>query len=337
MSGAVAVPMPGGFVDFSQAGPAPSVGVPPAPAIPGVPPAGPPAAMPNQQQQQTQPQFFGYGNPAPMVGDRPGYVQQPSTQNAVRPDDPAFQAAVLEQARLLVQQGQVPGTAKPQDLNPLHLQQTTQLPQDAPAWLPKDLNNVDVGSISDPVIRSMASMIQMVGKDVDMNRVVGNALAHQDPSLIDIAYLAEKGGAQAGQLAQLARDLVGAVQAQSARITQSVIQTAGGEAQWAAATAVFNQSAPRAYATVIGKMLDSGDEGQIRQAAQAILEFSSQRLPVQHQGIGALANGAIGGAQALSAQAFKDELFKLDPNSPQYEQQRGDLFARRAQGKQLGL
>lgn len=338
MSGAVAVRMPEGFTIPPAVGPAVSGNQAPA-GVTGVPPAGPAAPLPGYSQQQPQPHnFLGYGQPIQMADQQPGYARQPSTQQPA-PNDAAFQAAVLEQARLMVQQGQVPGVQTqpvPADLNPLHLQKPQQ-PADAPAWLPQDLNTFDVNTIQDPVIRSMAGMFKMVGKDMDMNRVVGNALAKQDPSLIDIAYLAEKGGAQAGQLAQLARDLVGAVQMQSERITQSVIQSAGGEAQWSAATAVFNQSAPPGYAAVIGKMLDSGDEAQIKQAAQAIMEFSAGRLPVQHQGVGPLANGLAGGAQALSANDFKAELFKLDQNAPNYEQQCDELYARRAMGKQMGL
>lgn len=337
MSGAVAVPMPGGFVLPPAAGPAVSGNQAPTGAA-GVPPAGPDAPLPGQFQQQPQPQqqFLGYGQTIPMAGQQPGYARQPSTQQPA-PNDAAFQAAVLEQARLMVQQGQVPGVTPGVTPVPPAVQPPTQPLNDAPAWLPQDLNTFDVNTIQDPVIRSMAGMFKMVGKDVDMNRVVGNALAKQDPGLIDIAYLAEKGGPQAGQLAQLARDLVGAVQMQSERITQSVIQAAGGEAQWSAATAVFNQSAPPGYAAVVGKMLDSGDEAQIKQAAQAIMEFSAGRLPVQHQGVGPLANGLAAGAQALSANDFKAELFKLDQNAPNYEQQCDELYARRAMGKQMGL
>lgn len=318
---AVAVPMPGGFT-VPGMGNAPSA--PQAPTAPqGVPPqGGPDAPMPGS----LQPQGYHYGQPIPMV------------QPQAAPGNPQFDAAVqAEVARLQ-------GLQQPQQFQqPQQQPQTLPMaePTKAPGWLPQNLNQFDVNTLQDPVLRSMGQMIQVVGKDLDLNRVLGNALAHQDPSLIDIAYLVEKGGANASQIAQMAQSLVASVNAVSARTTQEVYAAAGGEAAWNAATAVFNQSAPAAYKQVVAQMLDSGDPSKIQAAAQTIVQYGQQsgRMPQPAQGLGQLPNGALGGGTGLSAAEFQAALQDLNAKRqthPNWEQAYQDLFAQRAHGKRLG-
>lgn len=327
---AVAVPMPGGFVVPGTSGaPASGAGAPQGGGVP--PQGGPDAPLPGQQQQvqQFQQPGYHYGQPVPMVPQQAG------------PGSPQFDAAVqAEVARRAAMQQQQPQfqTQQPQQFQTLPMAEPS---KDTPGWLPQNLNQFDVNSLQDPVLRSMGQMIQTVGKDLDLNRVLGNALAHQDPSLIDIAYLVEKGGANASQIAQMAQSLVQSVSAVSARTTQEVYASAGGEAQWNAYTATFNQSAPAAYKQVVAQMLDSGNPAQIQAAAQTIVQYGQQngRVPVPAQGMGSLPNGGLGGAQGLSAAEFKTQLHALDAGrntNPNWEQARADLFTQRAIGARMG-
>lgn len=324
---AVAVPMPGGFT-MPPMGGAPVTGHTQSPAAPqGVPvQGGPDAPMPGSAP--LQPAAFNYGTPINMGGQPQG---QPQGQTQAQ-FDAAVQAEVARRQGLQQQQA-------PQQQAPAFPMPTQ--PQDQPGWLPQNLNQFDVNTLQDPVLRSMGQMIQVVGKDLDLSRVMGNALAHQDPSLIDIAYLVEKGGAQAGQIAQMAQSLVASVGAVSERTTQEVYASAGGQAQWNAATAVFNQSAPPAYKEVVTQMLNSGDPGKIRAAAQTIVEFGAQGgyMPNPAQGIGNMANAGLGGGAGLSAQEFQTALQELNGkrnSHPNWEQAYQDLFAQRAHGKRLG-
>lgn len=199
------------------------------------------------------------------------------------------------------------------------------------------LNGYDVNSIDDPIIKSMATVMQTVGKGVDLDRAIGKAIEDGRTDLIDVAYLREVGGANAQDLITIATGLVNAVAAKSASVSNEVHALAGGQANWDAGVAVFNQAAPSELRLVVAQMLDSGKEQLIKAGAKMVVEFSknSGKLPNVNPLLqtGASAPAA---AQALDKVAFQTELRKLDPNSRDFQAQREQLFARRQLGRQLG-
>lgn len=200
-----------------------------------------------------------------------------------------------------------------------------------------NLNGYDVNSIDDPIIKSMATVMQTVGKGVDLDRAIGKAIEDGRTDLIDVAYLREVGGANAQDLITIATGLVNAVAAKSASVSNEVHALAGGQANWDAGVAVFNQAAPSELRLVVAQMLDSGKEQLIKAGAKMVVEFSknSGKLPSVNPLLQSGAS-APAAAQALDKVAFQTELRKLDPNSRDFQSQREQLFARRQLGRQLG-
>lgn len=310
---------------------APAAVAPAAPAVPQggfqVPPAGAPAQVPAQPS--------GNGTPITPPGMQPGWVQQPQgtvpahpqgtqpAQQTQAPAQPAVDVAALVQAALAEQKA----AEKPAPTE-----------QPRPEWMGTSANDFDVNTIENPTIRAMATVLQTAGKDLDLDRVLGKALVHGDASLVDVAYLAEKGGAQAAQLTQIAKGIVDAVNAESERITSEVYALAGGEAQWSAAASAFNQSAPQELRAVVAQMLNSTSPQQIKAGAKLVAEFGKQSGMLPQQGA-ALLQTAAGSmnAQGLSAADFKTELAKLNPNSANFIQEREALFARRQLGRRTGM
>lgn len=199
------------------------------------------------------------------------------------------------------------------------------------------LSGYDVNSIDDPIIKSMATVMQTVGKGIDLDRAIGKAIEDGRIDLIDIAYIREKGGANAQDLVTIATGLVNAVAAKSAAVSSEVHTLAGGQANWDAGVAVFNQAAPQELRMVVAQMMDSGKEQLVKAGAKMVVEFSkaSGKLPSIHPLLQSGAS-APAAAQALDKVAFQAELRKLDPNSRDFGAQREQLFARRQLGRQLG-
>lgn len=302
------VPTPGGFALPNGVPAAPSI---PAPTIP--------APVPAQAQPVAPIQF---------AGQVPGFVPpQPAPQPAPNPAQP--QGMTAEQVQALIQ-------------NALAPQATTQPAQPAPAgnvptWA-EDLNGYDLSKIDDPIIRSMANVMQTVGQGLDMNRVLGRAIASGDVAQLDLPYLFEKGGANASNLAEIARGLVDAVNAKSEAVTRDVHSIAGGEAGWNQATAVFNQAAPVELRIAVANMLDSGNPAQIQAGAKLVSQFRQQSGLLPQQGA-PLLNGTYQGAaggQGLSADQFRKAIGELNIYAEDYADKREVLTNQRAVGKRLG-
>lgn len=275
----------------------------------------PPAGAPTPREQSHQ-----------YPGQTPGYVQQqpkPGEQAPAAQVPPGLDLAAILQAALA---GKTAEAAPPAQA-------------EKPTWMPGSANEFDVDKIDDPIIKSMASVLKVAGKDLDLDRVLGNALAFGDPNLVDVAYIAEKGGANAQQLAEIAKGIVQAVEAKSATIMAEVHTLAGGEAQWAQSTAVFNKVAPAELRMTVKTMLDSTNPAFIKAGAKIVAEFgrASGQLPQVGAGLLNGASASLGTAGGLSAAAFKAEHAKLNPNAPGFKEARDELFARRAVGKRAGL
>jgi hypothetical protein len=200
------------------------------------------------------------------------------------------------------------------------------------------LNNFDVTTLEDPILRSMATVMQTVGKGLDMNRALGLAIERGDAALIDTAYLREKGGDSAEQLIVIAKGIVEAVEAQATAVTAGIHALAGGEPQWNSSVAAFNKAAPEHLRKVVAVMLDSEKKEQINAAAKLVVEYAKgSGLVPNAQGLIHNGGTASSSAQALTKEAFQIALRSLKSDDRNYQAQRGDLFARRQQGKNLGL
>lgn len=176
-----------------------------------------------------------------------------------------------------------------------------------------------------------------IGQGVDMERALGKALQHGNADLIDIAYLAEKGGANAGRLSTIAKAIVQRVQTKATETTTAVHTAAGGQDAWNAASAAFNQNAEPHLKAVVIKMLESGDSASAQAGAKLVVDFA-QNGGFTVKPAGMVQAGVAGGspAQALDKEGFQSEIRKLDRGSSSYEAQYDALVARRRQGKQLG-
>lgn len=287
---------------------------------PGVPPAGPPAQVPN-------------GNPITLPGQTPGYVPQQGVNPGQQPVQPTAQPQGQPDLTNIVAllQAALGDQPAPTAQNPA-------VPGQRPDWMPTSANTFDVATIEDPIIKSMATVLQSVGKDMDLDRVIGRALAYSDVSLIDYAYIQEKGGANAAQLAEIAKGIVQQVAAKADAIEKEVHALAGGEAQWNASVAVFNQAAPQELRTVVTQMLNSTNDKHIKAGAAIVAQFGRKTGHLPQQGTPFLNNAAAditGGG--LSKVQFQAELAKLKPESQGYLEARQDLFARRSLGKSAGL
>lgn len=197
----------------------------------------------------------------------------------------------------------------------------------------------ELRTANDPVLQSMTNFFLASAQGVDLDRAIGKALAYGDANLIDMAYLTEKGGPQAAQLAVMAKGIVDRVQAQAQAGEQAVYSQAGGKEQWTASAAVFDQAAPAHLKLVVKTMLDSGNNESISAAAKMVVEFAqnSGSLPNRPGLINAGAPTSAAQGQALDKAAFQELHRKLDPNSPNYVNEKNQLFQRRQLGKSLGL
>lgn len=266
--------------------------------------------------------------PAEML---PGFVAPVNPAPAApAPAAPAAQPNSLD-ASIAALLAAVQAQAKPAEASP----SATQMPAEP---VEGKWNSLDASTIEDPILRSMATVMQTVGKGLDMDRVFSKALEHGDASLLDLAYLREKGGANADQLKTIAEGIVQAVNAQADAVTSEIHAMAGGAPQWEASVAAFNKAAPQELRQVVAMMLDSEKRTQISAGAKLVVEYAKSSGIVPN--VSALIqNGgaAASTAQALSKEGFQNELRKLNPNSRDYQAQRETLFARRTQGKQLGM
>ena len=306
----------------------PAAGPAPTPEVPNqgfqVPPAGDPPRMPQ-----------GNGQPIVAPNQQPGWVQNPGQQP--QPQQPAPQGqqpADLTNVVALLQAA-LAGQQAPAQQAPA---QQPAVDAVRPNWMQSSANEFDVNQINDPIIKSMATVLQTAGKDLDLDRVLGKALSFGDPALVDVAYLRDAGGPQAAQLAEIAKGIVQAVNAKAEAVTSEVYSSVGGEAVWHSSVAAFNQSAPHELKVTVAQMLDSTNENFIKAGAKIVAEFGRNSGLIPQQGA-PLLNSASAGVQGqgLTREQFQAELRKIDSNSPGFEQAREALFVRRALGKRSGL
>lgn len=190
---------------------------------------------------------------------------------------------------------------------------------------------------ADPATAPMVRVFKAAAPGLDLERAVGKAVAHGDLSLIDEAYIKEKGGKGAQDLLSIAQALVEQVNHSAVALQDEVYATAGGEENWDASVAVFNKEAPAHLRTVVKKMADSPDRSAVLAAAQYVIEFGAQHGVTTTKGNQMRGNPSETGAgNALDKKTFQQELLKLNPNSRDYADQYNQLIQRRSVGKRLG-
>lgn len=305
---------------------APNPGPAAAPQAPGVPSL-PAVAEPS-----------GSGNPIKGPNQHPGFVpppaipgQEPQQSGQQQPagSQPSTADLVNLLAAALKESGQQPSTEAPAE---------TKADGTRPAWMQESANDFDVSTIDDPIIKSMATVLKTAGKDLDLDRVIGVALDRGDASLIDAAYVREKAGDKAGDILEIARSIVNAVEAKSAAITSEVHAMLGGEANYAAAVAAFNQNAPGEVRLLVSQMLDSTNEKHIKAGAKLVAEYGRASGLMVQQGAPLVGptSAVSGQGQGLSAAEFKTELGKLDLYASDYNEQYNALHERRKLGMSTG-
>lgn len=155
---------------------------------------------------------------------------------------------------------------------------------------------------------SITMMQQTAGlNSEDVDRILSNAFARGDASLIDTAYIKERFGDKAGYVEQLANAYIQHTTEQTQATVNSVYELAGGEEGWNLHNQTFQQHAP-AHLQSAAKSL--ADAGNFKEAATLIVEYSKGTglVPVSGthiRGGGAVANGA------LTAEGFRTEMNKL--------------------------
>jgi hypothetical protein len=186
----------------------------------------------------------------------------------------------------------------------------------------------------DQVITAFQSVITSSG--LDYERALGRAVADGDASLIDFAYIAEQGGANAANLKSAAQAIVARQVEIDSRLEQGVYAKFGNEANWDAAAAFFAKSVPQSTKDYVAGLLNTRNPALIEQASDMILDYVKQAGAHLQPANTVHGQGGLNGEQPLDKEGFKQAIAKLNPNDRNFEQDRQQLFIRRHQGKQLG-
>ncbi|HVH93237.1 MAG TPA: hypothetical protein VM783_17870 [Candidatus Acidoferrum sp.] len=270
------------------------------------------------------------GNVTSSPNMQPGWVQNPGQQ--VQPQQQAPQAQQQQAAPdmssvITLLQAALAGQPA----------QATQAPATPQATL--NVGGYDVAQIDDPIIKAMATVMTTTAKGMDLDRAIGKAVSFGDASLIDVHYIREAGGQNAEQLTEIAKGIVASVNAKAQAVTADVHSLVGGEANWNASVAAFNQAAPHELRVIVGEMLDSHDTNRIKAGAKLVAEFGKSSGHIPQQGASLLNTVSAGSqGQGLSKAQFKQELAKLNKNDEAaYAEAREALIARRTLGARAGL
>jgi hypothetical protein len=172
---------------------------------------------------------------------------------------------------------------------------------------------------------------------LDYDRALGRAIAEGDATLIDFAYIAEAGGANAANLRSAAEAVVARQDEIDTRLEQTVYTKFGSESNWDAAVSFFAKSVPKSTVDYMVGMLKTRNPALIEQASNMVMDHVRQAGA--HLDPAGLLNGQSGavGVAPLDKDGFKQAISKLNPNDRGFEDARKELFIRRHQGKQQGM
>lgn len=218
---------------------------------------------------------------------------------------------------------------------PTQIQQPSTPPK--PTSTPATLGGYDTRD-ADPVVQSLLDAVSLAAPEVNLERALGKALEHGDPSLIDREYLKEAHPQGHAKLAKLAEQLVATVEHRATELQKQVYAMVGGEQNWSNAVQVFNSKAPDAVRKAVATMLDSRNPEQILAGASMVQQYGQQAGYLAQ-----VTTSPLGGAPVAPAQTgityaqFKEALGKIDTRTGDYAGQWAALLAQRAQGKAQGL
>ncbi|QDH83878.1 hypothetical protein Axy09_034 [Achromobacter phage vB_AxyP_19-32_Axy09] len=245
-------------------------------------------------------------------------------------------------------QGFVPATqVQPGAIPPVPAQPAQPAQPAAPAVAPT-YANFDTTTIEDPGLRAAADLFKSVGaaKGLDIDRAIGRAIDSGNVADIDLVYLAQTGGQDAQNLIQMAQSLVTQAGAYQERTVSNLHAAAGGKANFDAAVAVFNQSAPPATKHAVKALLDSGNPTNIQNAGQMLIDFARQSGALVQPGQGFQNPAAAQPSQQVVGTTpgqFKEALAELNQkyanrrDSEAYLTARNELYRARQIGYDAGL
>lgn len=207
-----------------------------------------------------------------------------------------------------------------------------------PGTSPATLGGYDTRD-ADPVVQSLLDAVSLAAPEVNLERALGKALQHGDPSLIDREYLKEAHPQGHAKLAKLAEQLVATVEHRAGELQKQVYAMVGGEQNWSNAVQVFNSKAPEAVRKAVASMLDSRNPEQILAGASMVQQYGQQAGYLAQTTPSPLGNGLpVAPVQTgLTYAQFKAELAKIDTRSGDYAGQWAALLQQRAQGKAMGM
>lgn len=153
---------------------------------------------------------------------------------------------------------------------------------------------------------------------VDMARAFGQASEEGDARFIDRNYLKEVLGDKADAIIKTAEGVLAYTNAYAEQTVNAVITLAGGQAQWDAAGAAFNQHADAAERKLVVEMLESGVRDKVTFAAKRIMEYATQAGAVIAHNAPNL--GQPGSQQGLSKEAYAEAISERNISPEKYEQ-----------------
>ena len=199
---------------------------------------------------------------------------------------------------------------------------------------PVEAAEIDTGSKALDI--AVSTFVKSTGAtQADVERAVKNAVAYNDPSLIDVAFLTERFGDRAAEAQAIAEAVVEQAAVQRDALVQAVYSTAGGEEQWRKNLAVYKQHAPEGLQKAIQLMFDSGDAKAVKEAAGLVTEFAKNSGVLAVSGQRMTASSGPAGSQGLSRQEFQQAVAMLKPGSRTYNEDYARLIDLRRLGKQL--
>jgi hypothetical protein len=250
--------------------------------------------------------------------------------------DPAAQQ-ILAAVQPVAQVPQVPVQVVPPQVPQVPVQPQPQ-PQAQPVVQPTGgLNDIKAADIADPQVRALGELLVASAPGLNIDTLMGLAIAEGDPSKIDIGYLAKNFGDKAQALHNIATQIVKTVAAQATALVQNIHTSAGGEANWKAAVAAFNKNAPAHVRQAAGVLLNSKDNAQVLNGAKLVMEFAQQGGFVAVQGQQVVGQGGIAAEQGITKQVFQQRLNALNKQAPDYLEQWNSLFYQRQVGKNRGI
>lgn len=192
---------------------------------------------------------------------------------------------------------------------------------------------------SDPYLGATFSLFEVSAPDVDLTRAIGNAIDRSDASLIDRAYIREKGGAHAEKLIKAAEGLVDHIDRQVASVTTAIYGEAGGEQQFNLAVAAFNKHAPAYLRESVANGLNSYNRDKVLDATKGMLQFVKDGgyLVTNPQGHVRAGGGSPDSALAMTKAQYQEARRQLNMNDRNYAEKERELTARRQLGRNMGI